>query len=270
MRTVLALVIAGSLAGVAVADDSGKDRKARAAALVDDATTAQAAGDYATAIAKLHEAYELIPHPDLLFNLGQAHRLAGEPWDALDEYERYLAVEPKGSLAKAARQHVAALKKQLAGQTRPVAPPPPIVAPPPTPAVVEPTPTAPAIVEPPPPPPRRHADVPGWRRPVALGVAITGLAAIGAGAYFGLEARRLDDELSTHAGPWTDADLAKQDQGKSAETRAIIGLAAGGALVVSGVVLFALDQRARGKTREVAVVPSLTPTSAGLVVRGAL
>jgi hypothetical protein len=35
-------------------------------------------------------------------------------------------------------------------------------------------------------------------------------------------------------------------------------------------VLFALDQRARGRSREVAVAPTFTPTSAGLVVRAAL
>jgi hypothetical protein len=100
-------------------------------------------------------------------------------------------------------------------------------------------------------------------------LTVGGLAGVGAGVYFGLQARSLSDELSAHEGPWTDAALAKQDQGRRAETLAIVGWAAGGALVVGGVILFAVDRRGRGAA-EVAVVPSLSPTTVGLTVRGAL
>ncbi|MBK9032433.1 MAG: hypothetical protein IPL61_14170 [Myxococcales bacterium] len=112
--------------------------------------------------------------------------------------------------------------------------------------------------------------MPSWRRPVALGLGVAGVAGLAVGGYFGLHARSISDELSSHDGPWTDALLAKQHEGETAETRAIIGLAAGGALVVSGVILFALDQRARGRADDVALVPTLTPSSVGLAVSGAL
>ena len=275
MRQVLATLVAvGALAGAAAADDAA-DRKAKAAALVDAASAAQAASDYATAIAKLREAYDLIPHPALLYNLGQAYRLSEQPWDAIEQYQRYLAVEPKGPFAASARQHLAKLKKATAGKPRPVAvtpvepppvEPPPVTAPPP---VVEPPPPAPTLTAPSAPAPIAHRGG-GWRRPTALALTVGGLAGVGAGVYFGLHARALSDELSSHDGPWTNALLAKQDEGRRAETLAIVGWAAGGALVVGGAILFAVDRRARSGPAEVALVPSLSPSTVGLTVRGAL
>jgi hypothetical protein len=47
--------------------------------LVDEGIAAQDAGDYDTAIARYMRAFALDPHPVLLFNVGQAHRLAGCP-----------------------------------------------------------------------------------------------------------------------------------------------------------------------------------------------
>ena len=55
---------------------------------------AQNAKDFETAISLYQKAYDLIPHPVLLFNIAQAHRLAGHDADALTFYERYLQAEP--------------------------------------------------------------------------------------------------------------------------------------------------------------------------------
>ena len=264
--TATVLLASAGAIGRARADDAA-DRKARAAQLVEAATVAQRAADYPTAIARLRAAYDLIPHPDLLYNLGQAYRLGDQPWDAIEQYERYLAVEPKGSFARTARQHLAALRKATKGQVRPAEP---VVAPPPPRAPTRVTPPPPLDLPPPPPPARAQPPITTWRRPVALGLAVVGLAGVGAGSYFGLQARSISVELTNHDGPWTDALLDKQAQGQTAETRAIIGLAAGGALVVGGVVLFALDQRGRARADDVAVVPTLSPSTVGLAVRGAL
>ncbi|MEZ4402544.1 MAG: hypothetical protein R3B06_21150 [Kofleriaceae bacterium] len=265
---VAAMVSVTTLAGTAAADDPAA-RQAVAAALVDAASAAQARGDYPAAIEALHAAYALIPHPELLYNLGQAHRLADEPWAAIDEYERYLSVEPKGRFAAKARQYLAALAKQTAGQSRPVEPPPP---PPPAPPL--PAPPAPPVAAVRPddavaapldePAPRSSAR---WRRPTALALGAVGLAGVGLGAYAGLRARSISDELSANRGPWTDALLATQADGERAERRAIVGLTVGGALVVTGVVLW-VTGRGRGE-RAVAVAPVVDPRGAGVVVGGA-
>jgi tetratricopeptide (TPR) repeat protein len=180
-----ALVVALMLAAASTAfADDGDERKARAARLVDEASAAEKRADYATAIARLREAYDLIPHPALLYNLGQAHRLAGQPWDALEQYERYLAVEPKGPFAAKARGFVAALKKETAGKPRPVE-----RAPSPDPTPIDPGPAVPVKprVEDPPPiltlPTPRGRSAPGWRRPVAIGLGVAGVAGLGGGIF---------------------------------------------------------------------------------------
>src|ERR1043165_6786751 len=71
---------------------------------------AQNAKDFETAISLYQKAYDLIPHPVLLFNIAQAHRLAGHDADALTFYERYLQAEPNGSQAAVARDFVTEIK----------------------------------------------------------------------------------------------------------------------------------------------------------------
>ncbi len=86
---------------------------ARAAArkLVDEGIAAQDAKDYDRAIALYMRAFALDPHPLLLFNVGQAHRLAGCPQRAVPFYERYLALEPSGTQAPAAQAALAEIKR---------------------------------------------------------------------------------------------------------------------------------------------------------------
>ncbi|HEX3762143.1 MAG TPA: tetratricopeptide repeat protein [Kofleriaceae bacterium] len=75
---------------------------------------AQKAGHYDEAIALYKKAFDAIPHPEIVFDLGQAYRLKGDAETALGYYRRYLAVEPNGRVARDARHWVAELRKQLA------------------------------------------------------------------------------------------------------------------------------------------------------------
>jgi tetratricopeptide (TPR) repeat protein len=84
--------------------------KQEAKRLVDEGIAAQNAKDYDKAIDLYRRAFALVPHPILLFNVGQAHRLAGRPDQAVPFYERYLAADPNGSEAAAARAALAAIK----------------------------------------------------------------------------------------------------------------------------------------------------------------
>ena len=78
--------------------------------LVKDGIAAQDAKDYSSAIALYLKAFSLDPHPLLLFNVGQAHRLAGCPERAVPFYERYLALEPKGTQSAAAQAALADIR----------------------------------------------------------------------------------------------------------------------------------------------------------------
>lgn len=90
------------------------DKKQLASQYTDEGLSAQAVGDYDTALNFYKKAYEQIPHPLLLFNMAQAHRLAGRPAKARVLYQRYLEIEPNGVKSKTARENLTAIDKQLA------------------------------------------------------------------------------------------------------------------------------------------------------------
>src|SRR5215212_6637047 len=85
-------------------------KKAAAKKLADDAQAQFDAQNYDKAIELYRKAFELIPHPQLMFNIAQAHRLAGRPDRAAPIYERYLQLDPDGPDAGAARAHLATIK----------------------------------------------------------------------------------------------------------------------------------------------------------------
>ena len=47
-------------------------------------------------IEELELAYETLPHPNVLYNIGRAYAEAGRYQDALEYFERYLASTPEG------------------------------------------------------------------------------------------------------------------------------------------------------------------------------
>lgn len=121
----LGLVIATASSPRALADPAAPARDPAAVKLakqyVDAGLAAQEAHDYDTAIALYSRAYQLVPHPLLIFNLAQAHRLAGHPDEALVLYQQYLAKGPSGAQATIARGLVAALLERQAKKQRAVA-----------------------------------------------------------------------------------------------------------------------------------------------------
>ena len=62
--------------------------------------------DYDRAITEYSAANRLLPMPELNFNLGQAHRLAGHCEAAGEAYRRFLAVQSTGPLADEARRYL--------------------------------------------------------------------------------------------------------------------------------------------------------------------
>jgi tetratricopeptide (TPR) repeat protein len=62
---------------------------------------------YADAIAEYTAAYRTLPLPELLYNIGRSHDLAGSPVNALEFYLRYLGADPDGRISTEARERCA-------------------------------------------------------------------------------------------------------------------------------------------------------------------
>ncbi len=84
-----------------------------ASAYVDSGLYAQKEVDYDTAINLYWKAYALVPHPMLLFDIAQAHRLTGRVEQALTLYRHYLDEDPDGPEARTAREFIAELEARL-------------------------------------------------------------------------------------------------------------------------------------------------------------
>jgi len=274
------LAAAGTMAAPAdaVAQTAASiNKKQVAKQYVDAGLAAQSAGDYDAAITFYSKAYELVPHPTLIFNLAQAHRLAGRIELALSLYKRYLSEAPNGPQAKTARELVSEIDAHKADEARlaeaarqaddarkadeaRVR----------SPSVAErdrsdaaPAPAAPS--------PRDAAAPdasPGRSLQIAgVAVATSGVAALAIGIGFGLHARSLADQLSRDGAVY---DPAKVRAGERANTIAIVGIAGGSALIAAGAVLYWRGAVQSRPAEHASLAPLLSPRAVGLVVSGAL
>jgi tetratricopeptide (TPR) repeat protein len=117
-RRLLCLLAAASIAtfpAMTRGQPASKSKVQEARSYVDAGLAAQRSHDYDTAILLYKKAYELVPHPVLLFDMAQAHRLAGRSEQALALYRKYLKAAPNGREAPTARELIAELE---AGRSR--------------------------------------------------------------------------------------------------------------------------------------------------------
>ncbi len=296
-RSRFAAIVASALAvavpiATAVAQPatlSAKDKKKIAKGYVDTGLAAQDAGDYATALDQYAKAYALLPHPVLLFNQAQAHRLAGHRDDAIAFYRQFLATTPRGSEAADARKLLATLEAEneaieaaarakrqqardaeaarvaeaaraievarLAEETRQAAAA--RAAEEARNAEAEARQAEAARIAALPPAPRDRG------RPLRLGglAAVgVGVVAVGVGIAFGVKASSLSDDLSKRHAPF---DPATVTEGETAERNMIIATAAGGVLIAGGATLYFLG---RARTRESTTVTVAPRTDGAMVV----
>lgn len=80
---------------------------------IDRATKSFQAGNYQAAIDDYYAAYQLKPLSQILFNIAQTHRKAGQAQEALTIYERFLREDPKSPLVPEAEAHAAAMRARL-------------------------------------------------------------------------------------------------------------------------------------------------------------
>lgn len=209
--------------------------------------------EYQRAAAEYLQAFALFPDPELLFNVGQVYRLAGDQALAAAYYRRYLELDPAGRAAPEARRHLESLGATVpAGSAASAWGGTPAGAKPP--AAVTTTTTATATA----PAPAQPGGTRGrWLRRGGLAAGGAGLVSLAVGLYYGIEARSISAELSL-VDRWTADRLDRFDDGERAESLAIGFSVAGGALLVGGGVLYWLGGRSE-REPEVEVTAALGP-----------
>ncbi len=102
---------------------AGNDPRADAASLVQTAKSLYDSGKYTESIVLLQKAYELNPEPAILFNIARALDQSNDVAQALDTYQKYLALKD-GDASRVKKANLAvdrltsALKKQQEAQKR--------------------------------------------------------------------------------------------------------------------------------------------------------
>lgn len=228
---VLALLLAAIGAGRARADPASEPAiTGEALAHWNRGLAAHAAHRYQAASAEFAACYRLEPRRECLFAWAQAARLAGDCAVARELYRRYLQADVSPRQAEAARSQLAACEAQLTDRAAADPASPPIEPAPP--AAVAAVRTAPPLASPAP-------AAPWYRDAWGDALAVSGVAAVAAGAVLYAVARR--DAASS--APTYDA-YAEQ-LGRAGRTRdwAIVALGSGAALIAGGVVHMALATR---------------------------
>jgi hypothetical protein len=191
------------------ADEATDAEKLRAQAnqLTSEAVELKNRGDYPAAVTKFEQAYDLVPHPLLLYNIAQSHRLAGNQREALSYYRKFLAIATEGSEVEYSRRFVAELEASVEKAPPPdkpqapepadsassaAAPGPPISSP----AVATTVTTSRSIA-----PRGRHMT------PLSWSLAGVSAAALGLGAYMTLSARSDFDSCKDRGSCTSNADV---------------------------------------------------------------
>lgn len=255
MHNMSALLVIVAMASTVFADEASERQQARVEAKshYTKGVTAFDLGQYDLAITEYEAAYKIINEPSLLYNLGQAHRLARHPSQALHFYRVYLIKVPNASNRVEVETKMRALEAsiELEQKTRNMPPDAPRL---PEPTRNDPPPITKPIVAPevkPEPKPEPTAAPVATKAPRApdrgrtLKIAGGALAGVGLGlAAGGIACTLLANQArSAIADANRNHDFYDPAQYSKFRTNQAVGaalLAVGGVAVVSGVVVVVL------------------------------
>jgi tetratricopeptide (TPR) repeat protein len=271
------------------------DKKQVARQYTEAGLAAAKLGDYDTAIDFYQKAYQLVPHPTLIFDIAEAQRLAGRTDAALSLYKRYLADAPAGPLAQDARDRIAEIEASKAEEARKVEDArkaeeerkaaaarkaeddrraaeareaaeagqereraaAAATAPSGAPGVSPPLETSGTV---------SSAPVGRDSRIAGIAIGAGGVASVAIGIGFAIHSRTLNDRVSNKPGMKFDPDT--DAAGHRANTIAYVGTIGGTALVAAGAALYWWGYTQDRSAERVSVAPMVSDRLAGLVVAG--
>ncbi|MDB4971274.1 MAG: TonB-dependent receptor [Myxococcales bacterium] len=283
-RKAIILAVCMCVSAHAWAQGTDDPRRAAARRHYQEGTKAFDLGHYDEAIKEYEEAYRNFDDPVLLYNLAQAHRLAGHTPDALRLYKVYLNRAPKATNRVEVQTKIAALEKVVEEQRRSQNIPPdqpirpgsgpststqaePSSAQPTTPTVT--TTTAQPVVTTAQPAPVTRPDrpaVPGRGKKIGgLALAVVGLGAVGAGIAMGVLAKNAGDAVTAEAKAHEPFQPAKESAGQTNQILEGVFIGVGAAAIAGGAVLYYFGRReaARAGYHGVVVAPSISPQHVG-------
>lgn len=259
----LAILIAS--AGIASAETSAADKqKAREHYVA--AKRSFELGRFDEAIKGYEEAYRLVDEPALLYNLGQAHRLAGHNKEAVRAYKNFLSRLPDAKNRDEVEKKIVQLEKVLEEQQRAQnQPPDTTIDPKKSDGETKPEPepmNAPIVAK------RVVTDKPRRGLLIAGGVTLTlGVGAIGGGAASALLGSQTTEKLRRASVDGEVFDPKLESRGKLYNglmggmfAVGIVGVAAGSALLAIG-----MKPRRDHAWR---IVPSVAANHMGIVASG--
>jgi tetratricopeptide (TPR) repeat protein len=247
----LALLVVCS-AGIANADE-----RAEALQHYDKGRKAFDLGAYDEAATEYASAYRIKDDPALLYNLGQANRLANHPAEALRSYRMFLIRVPDASNREEVEQKIAELQKVIAQQKKAQSIPPDS---PKTPAVLpsapSPAPSSSSVVD------QAHSA----RVKTIAGGALLGVGAaiVVGGVVCGVLAKQSSDNLSKLDQMMQAFNSGQERAGKTEQTLEGVLIGVGAAALLTGGVLMLVGHREQ-RARRLSMVPSVGSSHVGVL-----
>lgn len=211
---------------------------------------------FSAAVSSFRCSLSMVEHPATYYNAAQAALLAEDKASALEFFRRNLELAPDGKSAAEVELEIARLEKELGEEQKPAPQPEPAAEPGPIPA---PEPEQPPEPEPKPMP----EDGPNGAK--IAGIVLVGIGAAGlvTGAVFqGLAGKA---QTESEEAKWLVDFRDAEDRMNTFQKGAYVGFIAGGALLATGVIIFAVsgDDEDQGGA-DVALVPA----PSGLMLSG--
>tara|TARA_R110002096_G_scaffold44526_12_gene120387 strand:- start:9407 stop:10315 length:909 start_codon:yes stop_codon:yes gene_type:complete len=265
--------------------NDGDQLKVEAEEAKADGKTTKALRLFDAAAEEYQAAYDLVPHPLMLYNLAQVSRLAGKQQEALDFYNEFLETKPVGEAADFARTYVRLLERSLArsrergdddddtgddddddtgddddntgdDDDNPFGD----------------NDDDPGVTP-------KTSDPGKGLRYGGLGLAAAGVVSIAVGVKFGLDAQNISNCLTNYPSDcdtsfpderWTDEALLLEREGQSASNKMILFTSLGAVAIVAGGALYYLgdSKTTAAEKTSVSVAPQVSPHSVGVGFSG--
>lgn len=227
-----------------------------------------AAGHYQEAIEAYERGYAKSRKAGFLYNIAQAHRLAGECAAAVERYQAYLAADPDTVRRAQIEQHMSSLASCAEEERAAADPQEPTAAEP----AATPQPAAPetSTIVPAPRPDAHQDEAQGASgRWIGAGMATAGVALLGTSGYFAYRGQSAESDLRDRLAPCTPEDPCSPEvyddalasRGERANTIAWITGISGGLVLAGGITLYLL-----GDDDDRAASLALSPTAGGAAV----